>query len=75
MRERVRVLGEEGERGVDRRGVRLWVVLLVAGQSVAHIVGCVWELFIELSGTLRRGQRYEMIDNTTDQVPNDNRPV
>lgn len=45
----VGLLRQEGQGRVDGRGVGLWVVLLVTGQSVAHIVGRVWKLLIKPS--------------------------
>lgn len=52
----VGVLGEEGERGLDGRGVGLRVVLLVAGESVADVVRRVGELLVALPCVLGRDQ-------------------
>lgn len=49
----VGLLRQEGERRVDGRGVGLRVVLLVAGQSVAHVVCRVWELLVKAAGVLQ----------------------
>lgn len=54
----VGVLGQKWEWRVDGRGVGLWVILLVTGQSVAHVVRCAWKLFIKPSRMLRWNDRH-----------------
>lgn len=50
----VRVLGQKREGGVDGGGVGLRVVILITGQSVAHVVRCVWKLFVKASRMLQQ---------------------
>jgi len=62
----VGLLGQEGQlRRVDGRGVRLRVVLRVAGQPVAHVVGRVGKLFVKPARVLRRHERRQR-DGETD---------
>lgn len=48
------MLGQKREGRVDGRGVGLRVVILITGQSVAHVVRCVWKLFIKASRMLQQ---------------------
>lgn len=48
------MLGQKREGRVDGRRVGLWVVVLITGQSVAHVVRCVWKLFIKASRMLQQ---------------------
>lgn len=65
----VGLLRQEGQRRVDGRRVGFRVVLLVARQSVAHVVGRVWQLLVEAARVLQqrdaRGQRLRVQGVTT----------
>lgn len=59
----VRVLGQKREGRVDGGGVWLWVVVLITGQSVAHIIRCVWKLFIKPPRMLQQIEIYQSMIN------------
>lgn len=51
------MLGQVGERSLQRRRMGLQAVFFVAGETVAHVVGCVWKLIVSLPrALLKRGE-------------------
>lgn len=67
----VRVVGllrQKGQRRVDGRRVGLRVVLLVARQPVAHVVGRVWQLLVEPPGVLQRRHRVRTSGSTVSRT-------
>lgn len=64
----VRVLGQKGEGRVDGGGVGLRVVVLITGQSVAHIIRRVRKLFIKPPRMLlqiENDQKHDKLLNNT----------
>lgn len=53
----VRVLGQKREGRVDGGGVGLRVVVLITGQSVAHVIRCVRKLFVKPPRMLQQRER------------------
>lgn len=55
------MLGQKREGRVDGGGVGLRVVILITGQSVAHVVRCVGKLFVKASRMLQQTDRQRTV--------------
>lgn len=58
----VRVLGQKRKGRVDGGGVGLRVVVLITGQSVAHVIRCVRKLFVKPPRMLQQRENYQKHD-------------